>query len=575
MEDNTQQLEETSELRAYTHTVNAGMWVLDNEFINENQKPFEFDNHRYMIQPYGDNSPNQVIMKSAQVGWSVLAILKSIHAAKFIKLNVIYVLPTRNVVHDFVIPKVNPMIDRNPVIREMVMGSDSTSLKAIGDRFVYFRGAFHRGEAISTTADLVVADEYDVSDQGVLTVYQSRLQASEYGWFWSFSNPTIPSFGVHELWQESDQMHWFIKCESCGHDWYIGFERDDIERNHYVDKVRVIYACGMCHKEITTSARKNGEWVPKFPHLGPKVVGGENVGRRGYWLSQMMVPWVSARKILQQEKDMDIATFHNFVLGLPYQASEFMLNADAIARATRPGLADKTDVIIGCDSGKTKHYVIGNQFGIFNYGTTESWDDIETLINLFNATAVIDALPDFTIPEQLARKYPGRVFVHYYKHDTKNMDTTNRKESADFGVLESDRTKLFDMIAGEVATQKIRFYQPFKELQGIDGKGLVYHVGNMYRIVEKDSKGIDRARWETKENKPDHWAHALAYWRVGKSQMLVSGETGGVNSAEKPLKRTAPGVRADGTIPVAEAMHMDMDTLIEKSIAKNKRKRIK
>lgn len=566
---------DATEMQAMTHVVNAGMWVLDNEFINENQKPFEFDNHRYMIQPYGDNSPNQVIMKSAQVGWSVLAILKSIHACKFIKLNVIYVLPTRNVVHDFVIPKVNPMIDRNPVIREMVMGSDSTSLKAIGDRFVYFRGAFHRGEAISTTADLVISDETDVSDQGVLTVYQSRLQASEYGWFWSFSNPSIPSFGVHELYQESDQMHWFIKCEACGHDWYIGFERDDIERNHYVDRERVIYACGMCHKEITNSARKNGEWVPKHPHLGPKVVGGENVGRRGYWLSQMMVPWVSARKILQQEKDMDIATFHNFVLGLPYQASEFMLNADAIQRATRPGLADKTDVIIGCDSGKTKHYVIGNQFGIFNYGTTDSWEDIETLINLFNATAVIDALPDFTIPEQLARKYPGRVFVHYYKHDTKNMDTTNRKESADFGVLESDRTKLFDMIAGEVATQKIRFYQSFKELQGIDGKGLVYHVGNMYRIVEKDSKGIDRARWETKENKPDHWAHALAYWRVGKSQMLVSGETGGVNSAEKPLKRSAPGVRPDGTVPVSEAMHMDMDTLIEKSLAKNRRKRIK
>lgn len=562
------------EMKAYLHQINAGLWVLDNEFINENQKPFEFDNHRYMIQPYGDNSPNQVIMKSAQVGWSVLAILKSIHAAKFIKLNVIYVLPTRNVVHDFVIPKVNPMIDRNPVIRAMVMGSDSTSLKAIGDRFVYFRGAFHRGEAISTTADLVISDETDVSDQGVLTVYQSRLQASEYGWFWSFSNPTIPSFGVHELWQESDQMHWFIKCEKCGHDWYISFERDDIERNHYVDRERVIYACGMCHAEISTTARQNGEWVAKYPHLGPRVEKGENVGRRGYWLSQMIVPWVSARKILQQEKDMDIQTFHNFVLGLPYQASEFMLNADAIKRATRPGLADKTDVIIGCDSGKIKHYVIGNRFGIFNYGTTESWEDIETLINLFNATAVIDALPDFTVPEYLARKYPGRVFVHYYKHDTKNMDTTNRKESADFGVLESDRTKLFDMIAGEVANQKIRFYQAFKELQGIDGKGLVYHVGNMYRIVEKDSKGIDRARWETKENKPDHWAHALAYWRVGVSQMLVTGETGGVSRADKQLKPSAPGVRPDGTVPVEEALHMDMETLVEKSIAKNKRKRI-
>lgn len=563
MTDDEQKLQD--ELRAEVHTVSAAMWVIDNEFINENQKPFEFDSHRYMLQPYADNSPDQVIMKSAQVGWSVLAILKSIHAANFLKLNVIYVLPTRNVVHDFVIPKVNPMIDRNPVIRGMVMGSDSTSLKQIGDRFVYFRGAFHRGEAISTTADLVVADEYDVSDQGVLTVYQSRLQASEWGWFWRFSNPTIPGFGVHELWQESDQHMWFVTCEHCNHEHYMGFERDDAMKNHYVDRVNVIYACGNCHKEITTNARQNGRWWALYPHRE----------RRGYWLSQMIVPWVTAKKILQQEKDMSIEVFHNFVLGLPYQASEFMLDADAIRRACRPGLADKTDVIIGCDSGKTKHYVIGNRYGVFNYGSTESWDDIEMLINRFNATAVIDALPDFTVPEQLARKYPGRVFVHYYTHDSKSIETINRKEGNDFGVLQSDRTKLFDMVAGEVANQTIRFYQQFKELVGQDNKGLVYHLGNVYRIVETDPKGIQRARWMKKENKPDHWAHALAYWRVGVSQIMTSTEVGGVRpSGPGKVKATSYAVRPDGSVPVNEAMHQSMDALVERSLARNKKKRI-
>lgn len=558
-------------LRAKAHMLNPVMWVLDNKFINENQKPFEFDNHRFMLQPYSDSSPNQAIMKSAQVGWSVLAILKSIHAANFLKLNVIYVLPTRNVVHDFVIPKVNPMIDRNPVIRDMVAGSDSTSLKAIGDRFVYFRGAFHRGEAISTTADLVISDETDVSDQGVLTVYQSRLQASDYGWFWSFSNPSIPSFGVHELFQESDQMHWLVTCEHCNHESYMGFERDDANKNHYVDRSRVIYACGGCHNIITDEARQNGRWYPKYRSRGPKPDGS---GRRGYWLSQMIVPWVSARKILQQEKSMDIATFHNFVLGLPYQASEFMLNADTFKRACRSGIADKTDVIIGCDSGKTKHYVIGNRFGVFNYGKTDNWEDIRTLIDMFNATAVIDALPDFTVPEQLARAYPGRVFVHYYKHDTKSIESINRKEGTEFGVLESDRTKLFDMMAGEIASQKIQFFMPFSELVGKDNDGLVYHAGNMYRILEKDKKGIERARWETKDGKPDHWAHALAYWRVGVSQMLTTGEVGGVRPAAAQKQSTTFGVRKDGTVPVREALGIDLNRLVDISVARNKKRKI-
>lgn len=551
------------ELRVKTHIVNPAMWILDNRFVNENQKPFEFDLHRFMLQPYSDSSPDQVIMKSAQVGWSVAAILKSIHAAKFLGLNVIYVLPTRNVVHDFVIPKVNPMVDRNPIIKAMVAGSDSTSLKQIGDRFVYFRGAFHRGEAISTTADLVVADEFDVSDQGVLTVYQSRLQASEYGWFWKFSNPTIPGFGVHELWQESDQMHWMVTCSTCGHEHYMGFDQDLVMKNHYVDAEREIYACGACDSEITITDRQTGRWWALYPKRK----------RRGYWLSQMIVPWVSAEKILQQQKNMSIEVFHNFVLGLPYQASEFMLNAEAIKRACRPGLADKTDVIIGCDSGKTKHYVIGNRYGIFNYGKTESWEDIERLITMFNATAVIDALPDFTVPEQLARKYPGRVFVHYYLHNSKSMETSVRNEGSQFGRIDSDRTKLFDMVAGEIANQTIRFYQPFKDLQGQDNIGLVYHLSNIYRIVETDPKGIQRATWLTKENKPDHWAHALAYWRVGVSQMLASGEVGGVRPAGKAPKKTTFGVRPDGTVPVKEALGIDMDDLVEKSVNRNIRNR--
>lgn len=559
-------ISDKQELAKYKNMMlNPAVWVLENKFINENQKPFEFISHRFMIQPYSDSSPDQVIMKSAQVGWSVAAILKSIHACDSLKLNVIYVLPTRNATHDFVIPKVNPIIDRNPQLKALVKNTDSVNLKQIGDRFIYYRGSFHRGEAISTTADLVVSDEHDISDQNVLTIYQSRLQASEYGWFWRFSNPTIPSFGVHELWQDSDQMHWMITCTHCGHEMYIDFEHDPVLKNHFVDQVNSIYACGNCKKEISNKARQSGRWWALYP----------NRERRGYWLSQMMMPWVSAKKILQQQRDMTIDVFHNFVLGKPYQASEFMLNADSIMQACHPGLADKSEVIIGCDSGKTKHYVVGNRRGIFNYGTTDSWEDIEALITMFNATCVIDALPDFTIPEQLARKYPGRVFVHYYRHDAKGMNTIERKVGSQFGMIQSDRTKLFDQLAGEIASQKVIFYMPFKDLKGINGNGLVYHLGNMYRIIEEDKRGIQRAYWMTKENKPDHFAHALAYWRVGVSQILSSTEVGGVTPIAKSKPRaTTYTIRPNDTVPVKEALHQDIDTLIDRSINKLKRRKV-
>lgn len=547
------------ELRAKAHILNPALWILDNEFINENQKPIEFDLHRFMLQPYSDSSPDQVIMKSAQIGWSIAAIFKSIHACKYLKLNVIYALPTRAASAEFVVPKVNPMLQRNPVLKAMVRDTDNKNVKAIGDRFIFFRGTQGAGEAISTSADLIIADEFDHGNQLVLMLMQSRLQASEYAWNWRFSNPTLPGFGVHELFQSSDQMHWFVKCRHCNHNMYLDFESGKYEsNNHYIDKEREIYACGKCHKEISDDDRQGGEWVAKYPTRE----------RRGYWINQLMIPWVSAKKILKQQLDMDISSFHNMVLGLPYQASEYMINREAILNTTNPDLADKREVMMGCDSGKVKHYVLGNSEGVFNYGKTENWDDVERLIQMYNATCVIDALPDFTVPEKLARKYPGKVFVNYYVHDSKSIDVINRKEGTEFGVINSDRTKLLDLVAAEIASRSLRFFQEPKSLDE-----LIWHCEQAYRVVEPDTRGILRARWETKVNRPDHFLHALAYYRIARSMAIGSG-TGGVTPSA-PMKGKPGFYVKDDKVKVKDALGMPFDDLIEKSLRKNRKHKIK
>jgi hypothetical protein len=553
------------ELRAKAHMLNPAMWVLDNKFINENQQPIEFADHRFMLQPYADSSPEQVIRKSAQVGWSILAILKSSHACNFLKLNVIYVLPTRNASAEFVVPKVNPMLKRNPVLAAMVKNTDNKSLKEIGDRWLYFKGAFSEGEAISTSADLIVADEFDRSNQGVLSMYQSRLQASKYRWFWRFSNPSLPSFGVDELFKRSDQMHWFITCPHCGHEWYIDFDRDDSERNHYVRIIsdereyeEAYYACGNCHKELDDDDRQSGRWVAKHP--GRRM--------RGYWICQMMVPWVSATHIVRQKNDMTIDVFHNMVLGKAYQASEFLINREAIYGARILGTPLPGQYFLGVDSGKEKHWVLGNHQGVITYGKYADWGDIERLITMYRAITVIDALPDFTIPEQLAREYPGQVFVHYYVHDTKSIDATKRKEGEEFGVIQSDRTKLFDILAMEITSGKLGFFQSEEALND-----LIAHFENMYRVVEFDTKQIARARWETKgereSKRPDHWAHATAYYRVAMTMGLTPENAGAVRPAGHRPTDTSYAVQ-DGHAKVEEVMGMSMETLVERSLHRNR-----
>jgi hypothetical protein len=416
----------------------------------------------------------------------------------------------------------------------------------------------------------------------VLYMYQSRLQASEYRWFWRFSNPSLPGFGVDDLFKRSDQMHWWITCSHCGYETHIDFEREYVGEDEqgplYTHYVRVIederereegfYACGECHEELSDADRQNGRWVAKYPER--KL--------RGYWICQMMVPWVSASHIIKQRNDMDTQTFYNMVLGKAYQASEFLINRDAIMRARRFDTPTREQMFLGVDVGKEKHWVLGNWQGVITYGKYTSWKDIEDLIKLHNAITVIDALPDFTIPSQLAEKHPGQVYINYYSHDTKNIQPTLEKEGEEAGALITDRTKIFDVVAMEISNQQLGFYLGEDALD-LKGRGIVAHFENMYRVVELDGKGIARARWETKGEgeckAPDHWAHATVYYRVARSLGLPTEQTGGVKNNSKASlkgKRTFSGT---GENPkVKSVLGMDTETLIEKSLMRHKKRRM-
>ena len=89
-------------------------WIVLNETVTENQVKLEFNDHRFLIDLYADMHDDIVVIKSAQVGESVERIIKSLWCAAYMGANIIYVLPTKNVVDDFVVPKVNPIIMANP-----------------------------------------------------------------------------------------------------------------------------------------------------------------------------------------------------------------------------------------------------------------------------------------------------------------------------------------------------------------------------------------------------------------------------------------------------------------------------
>lgn len=521
-------------------------WITLNGFVNEYNKPLEFKNHRFLIDYMNDNHPVIVTKKAAQIGMTVGETLKNIHLCAYRKMNIIHTLQTSDVIKGFVAPKVNPIIQYNPKIKELLT-VDSESLKQFYQNFIYYRGAQAESQAINITADVLCADEYDRSNQKVMEMYQSRLDASEFKWRRYFSNPSAIGYGVDGLYQRSDQRHWFVKCSHCNHSSYLDFQVSTDEDNHYINMEKGIYACGKCGLEIDTQARIYGEWVAKYPDRD----------WHGYWVSQMMCPWISAPHIIEKQTTNSIEYFNNFVLGKAYTPTDLIISRETILNATEPKQIPKLQVAIGVDVGHVKHWVAGTPEGVFDMGKTESWEEIEKLILMYNATCVIDAMPDFTIPKRLMEKYKGRVFICYYKQDTQNSGSVRFKEGKDYGIVHADRTKIFDLVATEINNQTIKFRQSPGELEEY-----IRHWGNTFRTTEIDNKGFEKGVWTKDPSKPEHFCHATIYMRIALSRQIGRGF--GMGFAE-PNNLTKPAKIADH-VDSAGMMTFDLSEQIQEAL---------
>lgn len=476
-------------------------WSVLHNFITENQQKYEFEDHRFLIDPMADMSPDLVVRKSAQVGFSTLAILKSLWLCKYMEANVIYVLPTQNLMKDFVAPKVNPLIVSNPAIAQLI-SKDRENLKQVGDRFLYFKGAASEREAIAISGDILILDEFDrMPDMSVVSTYDSRLQASKLGWRWRFSNPSQIGFGVDQLYTDSDQMHWFITCHHCKHEWFIDFEREG--KNHYVDQDRMIYACGKCDQEITDADRTNGRWVAKYP----------NRKRRGYWISQLMAPWVSAERILEQKDESPIDFFYNFVLGKAYTPSDLIVNRETILRATAPSTIPKLNVVMGVDQNVNEQiYVAATSQGVFAHGRTKSWEELEHLKLTWNATMVLDPAPYPTMPKKLADKY-NDVYLCYFKEQNGLSIVTTKGQ-----IVYADRTRLLDTVANEITSASLMFREAPYALEDY-----IADWQNLYRTTVEEPDGRSKSKWLKKDNKESDFSLATAYMRIALSFKLGEG----------------------------------------------------
>lgn len=463
---------------------------------NEQGQLLDFKDHPFLWDIYMDLSPHQAIRKAAQVGFSTTAIIKSLWLAKSKKMDMIYTLPTYGDVHDFVSSKVNRIIDQNPIFKKWVEDKDTIEQKRVGDSVIYYRGTFTDRAALMITSDLNVHDEVDRSNLSVVDQYYSRLQHSKYQWQWLFSNPSAPDVGVDKLWNRSDQKHWFVPCPKCNHQQFMTMlnvmERGP--KDYY-------FGCVKCKEELD---RRKGKWVKRWKDV---------TDVSGYWISLLMCPWIPANKVKELERTKSPEYFDNFVLGIPHTGSGNSVTKDVIMRNLTDEINEqKGRICIGVDPGIDIRYVVGNEKGIFYYGECKNYDELDNLMRRWDkAIMVMDQGGDIIGSRQLRDKYRNRVFLASYRQDKKSDDLF--KWDDDKGTVQIDRNNTIQLLIDELRDKRIPIY-------GTETDWYDYwvHWSHIYRVVEEDSFGRPRYKWQRSDR--DDYVHATVYWRTAIDRFM-------------------------------------------------------
>lgn len=456
---------------------------------NDQGEVLNFSDHAYLLDIYDDFTPQQAILKAAQIGFSTTANIKALWLAKNKGMDIIYSLPSAADIKDFVSGKTNRLIDNNLVFQNWTADKDSIEQKRVGSNVIYFKGTWTERAAIATPADLYISDETDRSKQEIVKQFATRLQHSKYGWEWYFSNPSAPGHGVDAYWQKSDQKHWFIKCEACNEWQYLTMAS--------IQGTPPFFGCTKCHKELD---RRNGQWVKRW----------QDKAISGYWVSLLMVPTKSAQYILDKKKDYSEGQFTNFVLGQPYIGKNSALTRQLfLSNLTQAVNPQDVRPILGIDTGNDINLVVGNKYGTFYNNKSPEYDQARALMKRWpTAVCVIDGGGDFRGAKSFREEFPNRVFLCYFGKDRKNDELIRWKD--DDGSVVADRNKMIQLVIDEFIERRMPVYGAEQ-----DWYDYMLEWLGMYRTEELSDVGPPVFEWHKPSTGRCDFPFAQVYMRIG------------------------------------------------------------
>lgn len=426
--------------------------------------------------------------------------------------------------------RVKPIIDNDRVFNTPYDKANrvtrSVDMKQFGQSFMYLVAAIESA-ATSISADMVLNDEIDLSDQQMIALFNSRLQGSKYRISQRFSTPTFPAYGIDLDWKVSDQMHYMVKCKCCGNWTYPEFNRKfvhlpgmpedcdlheiTIDFKDQLDFSNAYIKCDKCHKPLDLDDPAVREWVPMYP---------SRVNNRGYSIN----PFVTSNldlfyifdSLWRYTKNENLRGFFNTVLGKPYSDGSTQLAEDAIKNCfgnitQPPNLKDYHDgIIVGIDVGQVCHIVIGDSrtndpISFYTVHVDNLVSHIEELCKNYTVhCGAIDRHPYEPTADEVFRVSGGKIIPTEYR-GLKDVNVVT-DPYGEVTHAQVNRTWLIDLVANRIRKGSITFNG-----YGILKETITTHLRNMVREESPE----EPATWK-KLLPDDHFFHALAFMNGSK-----------------------------------------------------------
>jgi hypothetical protein len=495
--------------------------------------PMRFDRFPFQKSILDIEEGQVSVLKSAQMGFSIAGIVRTLYVIAEKGADCLVVLPTQALAGDFAKGRLDSIVAISPDLQDVFQrGSDSVGLKKTKKHAtLYIRGSVSQRGLVSVPIGTAIVDELDRCERGTLDLVRERLSGQIIKYLFTLSTPTLPDFGIHKEYLQGTQELFMFQCLSCGKHDHLRWPDSVVvcgEGHQDPRCAESYYKCTHCHARLPHESKQ--EWLSAATWQAQVKVPDH----RSFSINQLYSTTVTPEEFVRashkaQLSDAAAVEFANQKTGQPFLLANSRLTDTTINSCRKsfsihdPRPQDCSELItMGIDVGSwldvcVTKYTFPTDPGREPYINSRAkllhtcrvpshdWGQLDRMMAEWQVRhACIDFQPETNLAKAFARRFHGFASLVQYRRGTVGNEIKENLDENFVPTLTVDRTSFLDFALN-------RFYKGTIEIPYDCGEVFYEHLkalARTYEEVDGDTKSVYVALAD------DHQAHAMAYCEV-------------------------------------------------------------